>query len=752
MIRIAEFHRRNLTRSAALAAWSVLAACLATGTALPRVFRLKPTPSATPLRGHTERSAEHAMSTSSLFTYRRDDTPPDGATLIRIDARRRAASPIHADVFGNFIEHLGGVVYSGLWAQVVLNPGLEAIEPPRGTPTAPPHWSVNSLAHWRPGGKELHGHRSPGYVMLLPSPGGGTEAGRLWQTIYPPSHRVRTYSGSIAVRVLPEADTSPEKDPQQASVRVAISMERAGASAIAETTVHASSSDWTVVSIKLMLREGALGKGQGAQLSIEHAGGAAVDVDRIELFPTDHVAGVDRDVLQRAQEWKIPILRWPGGNFASGYHWQDGIGPRAERPTRRNAAWGGVESNEFGTDEFLAFCRRLGTQPQLTVNAGDGTPDEAAAWVRYCNAPSSDRYGKLRRANGHPDPYNVRLWEVGNELYGDWQIGHAAPDDNARRFVRFRNMLLRADTSLRLIATGKADEFLREGLARNATWNDALLHAAMAEGGRAPDYVSIHPLVPLPGSLRGLSYGEQYESAMAHTTFLDRVLIPDLWQRIHRIAGPSSPTRIAVTEWGLIVGGTRWQEGPNHDTQAGAVYNALCLNTMLRHSDAVTLANMTAFMHGGGIKKPGGVTIVDPQYYTQKLYAEAALHTPVATETVGPGTDVPERGYLPAVRDVPDIDAFSALDVSGKKLVVCAVNRRQSKPRSIVFRADGFRASQVRATLLSAPAPTARNTIAAPDAVAPRPIAIKANGSGAQMMWTAVLPPHSVAVITFSHK
>ena len=755
IMRTVRIYTTNLPRSAALAAWFLLTAIVTMGTAVPRVFRLLTIIAPIQRPGTTTRADNRQPgSTASLFTYRRDDSPPDAVTRVNIDVRRTAATAIHQDIFGNFIEHLGGVVYPGLWAQVLLNPNLEAVEPLRlsvekgGEALAPPHWNVNPLAHWRQGGKERHGYHSPGYVMLLPAAGADAEPGTLSQTVYLPAHRARTYAGSIAVRVLPEADTSPEKDPPQAHLRVAVRPERTGAGAVAETTIQATSSEWTLLPIRLTLRDGALPKGAASRFSIEHVGGAAVDVDRIELFPSDNVDGVDRDVLRKAQEWHIPVMRWPGGNFASGYHWQDGVGARSQRPTRRNSAWGGVESNEFGTDEFLAFCRRIGTQPQLTVNAGDGTPEEAAGWVRYCNAPADDRYGRMRRTLGHPDPYNVRLWEVGNELYGDWQIGHTVPEDNARRFVRFRNALHGADPGLRLIATGKADEFLRDGLARNSAWNEALLRAATAGGGRPPDYLSIHPLVPLPSSLRGLSYAEQYESAMAHPTFLDRVLIPDLWERIRAITGPRSLTRIAVTEWGLIVGGAGWENGPNHDTQAGAVYNALCLNAILRHSDQVTLANMTAFMHGGGIKKPGGAVIVDPQYYTQQLYAAADMHTPVAAETIGPGADVPERGFLPAVRDVPDVDVFSALDRSARKLVVCAVNRRQSQPRTIQIRIDGFRAAHVAATLLSAPAPTARNTISAPDAVAPRPVTVTSAAIGGRKTWRAVLPPHSVVVIT----
>ncbi len=735
----------------------MLTATIGMEIAVPRVSRLMSTIAVKhPHSPATIADKSQGASTSSLFTYRRSDGSTDGITRINIDTRRSAAVPIHQDLFGNFIEHLGGVVYPGLWAQTVLNPNLEAIDPPNGLANngdpAPSYWNVSSQAMWRAGGKELHGYPSRGYVTLLPATGADSEGGSLSQIEYLPAHRIGTYSGTITVRILPEADTSPEKDLPQSLFRVSITEGRAGTHVLAETKILALSTDWTVLAIHLTLHEVAISKGAPSRLSITHLGGAALDIARIELFPTDNVDGVDKDVLQKAQEWHIPVMRWPGGNFASGYHWQDGVGARGQRPTRRNAAWGGVEPNEFGTHEFMAFCRKVGMRPQLTVNAGDGTPEEAANWVRYCNSGSDDRYGRMRIAAGHPTPYNVRLWEVGNELYGDWQIGHTVPDDNAARFVRFRNALLKADLGLRLIATGKGDQFLPEGLARNSAWNTALLRAAISDGGQSPDYLSIHPLVPLPGSLRGRSYEEQYESAMAHPTFLDRVLIPNVWSHIRAIAGPRASTRIAVTEWGLIVGGDGWQNGPNHDTQAGAVYNALCLNAMLRHSDRVTLANMTAFMHGGGIKKPSGVVTVDPQYYTQQLFAGADLHTPVSVETIGPGSDVPQRGFLPAVRDVPDVDTFAALNHSGQRLIVCAVNRRLSHPRPVQIRIAGFRTSHVMATFLSTPSPTSRNTLSAPTTVEPRALPLKAEGSGTNRRWTTVLPPHSVAVLTFTHE
>jgi alpha-N-arabinofuranosidase len=738
----------QLKRSAALAAWFVLTACLAMETASPRAFRPVPMRAAVQSPGSSVRtSADRTSRTSRLYTYRRDDATPAGVTRIRVDARHMAAVAIQPDLFGNFVEHLGGVVYGGLWAQLLRNPSLEAVDAARGEAAAPPAWQANEQAWWRVGGKELQGYHSPGYVTLLPAGGPRGEPGRIWQTIALPARRVRSYEGSVAVRVVPEADTSPEKSAPEARLRISLAPPGKAATMLAEALIEAGAPDWSRYRFRLMLPAEAATSG-ATQFCVEHAGGGAVDVDRVELFPADSVHGLDPEVMSRARAWHIRVLRWPGGNFASGYYWQDGIGPRDERPTRRNAAWGGVESNELGTDEFLDMCRRLGAEPQITVNAGDGTPQQAAAWVRYCNAGPHDRFGGLRASDGHPRPYDVRLWEVGNELYGDWQIGHAGAVDNARRFVQFRQAMLGADPALRLIATGKGDEFLPDGLARNAAWNEALLRAAVEAGGRAPDYLSIHPLVPLPGSLRRFSYAEQFESAMAHAAFLDRVLIPDVWERIRAIAGPRT-TRIAVTEWGLIVGGAQWREGPNHDTLAGAVYNALCLNAMLRQSDRVTLANMTAFMHGGGIKKPNGVVIVDPQYYTQQLYAGADLHTPVAVETIGPGADVPARGFLPQVRDVPDVDVFAALDGSDN-LVVTAVNRSLSLTRPIELRLDGYNAARAAGSLLTAPSATASNTIANPDAVRPQPLFPKPGRPDKRSVWSADLPPHSVAVITFA--
>lgn len=661
-----------------------------------------------------------------LFAYTRADATPDQITTVRIDAARHAA-PIQRDVFGNFIEHLGAVVYPGLWAQVLLNPNLERIEP---TDTAPPAWHLEG-ATWQEGGR-----LSP-HCVRLPV---GTS---LWQDISLPAHRNRDYVLTFSARV------SAHADPFCLTFVIQGIGGKSG-EVYLRRDEKIEDTEWRAYRLKLTLPEGRIARGQRTRLLITSQGEGTVMIDQIELFPTDSVEGMDPDVLQRAREWDMPLMRWPGGNFASGYHWQDGIGKREQRPTRRNAAWGGIEPNHFGTDEFMKFCRLLKVEPQMTVNAGNGTPEEAAEWVRYCNAPASDPWGRRRAENGHAAPYGVRLWEVGNELYGPWQIGHTNAADNATRYVRFRDALVQADPHLRLIATGKGDEFTPEGLQRDADWNRRLLEAAVADHRPAPDYLSIHPLVPLPGDLASVSYADQYASAMAHPAFLDRKLLPDLADLIASIPGAQGKTHLAVTEWGVIVGGSSWRDGPNHDALSGAVYNALTLNAMLRHSDLVTLANMTAFMHGGGIKKPGGVVIVDPQYWTQQLYAASGIRTPVAVTTSGPGQDVPARGFLPAVANVPDIDVFAALTADSRNLVVFAVNRHLTASRAFTLALDGFQASTLQATLLTASDPQARNTLEHPDTVAPHPFAVPA--WSADSPWRAVLPPHSLAVFTLHRR
>ena len=669
-----------------------------------------------------------SVSTRDLFSYRRDDAAPDGLTSIRLNAARTATAPVQQNIFGNFLEHMSFVVYEGLSAQVLLNPNLERIE---ANEAAPQRWDLSGAATWQDGG-----YFSPRAVRL-------SNDGTLSQRVFLPVHRVKTYNLAFYARA-PQGDG-------KINLSLRAGDDRNGPTAL-QSTLGIAGSDWKryTLPVKLPPLSGLL-KGQPARFVVAGAT-ANIEIDQIELMPDDAIGGFDPDVIRRARQWKIPVLRY-SGNFSSGYHWRDGVGPHALRPTYRNHAWGGAETNHFGTDEFLRLCRLIGAVPQFGANAGNGTPEEAAAWVKYCNDPAATfmashhilamNFGGDGSGNGP----NVPIWEIGNELYGGWQVGHTDAPGNAERFVRFRDAMLKADPRIQILATGKGDEFQPDGLKRNADWNEAVLRAALANGGRVPDWLSLHPLVPLPSGLDNLPYAERYESAMAHPYFVDETLLPATIRSIQNVEGAQAKTRIAPTEWGIIVGGERWFESPNHDVVAGAIFNALTLNAFLRHSDWVTLANMTALMHGGGIKKPDGVVIVDPQYYTQQMYAAAAPRTPIETVWSGPGRDVPARGFLPAVANVPDVDVFSALSEDKNRLMAFVVNRSLDQVHPARLEISGFTVRGASAQILTAPDAQAHNTWQQPDTVAPHPFALPPlNGNRVNVS----LPPHSLVVFSFA--
>ncbi len=141
------------------------------------------------------------------------------------------------------------------------------------------------------------------------------------------------------------------------------------------------------------------------------------------LFTQDG-STLNQDVVELVKAMHPTQIRYPGGNFASDYHWEEGIGPKDQRPTHYDRAWHVEDSNQVGTDEFLGFCEQVGADPYLVINDGSGSPEEAARWVAYCNDPATTEQGARRAANGHPEPYHVKLWGLGNEVWGEWQVGH----------------------------------------------------------------------------------------------------------------------------------------------------------------------------------------------------------------------------------------------------------------------------------------------------------------------------------------
>jgi alpha-L-arabinofuranosidase len=243
---------------------------------------------------------------------------------------------------------------------------------------------------------------------------------------------------------------------------------------------------WVRLPFELNLRPDAIQPLEEADFAVAVKNGRRVSLDEIRPYPNDAIDGLDPDVLRAAAELSTPLVRY-GGNFSSGYHWRDGVGPLDRRPTRLNEAWGMPEYNEFGTDEFMNLCRRIGALPQICLNLGSGTVSEARGWVEYCQGSPETLHGRLRASNGRRSPYAVAAWELGNELYDHNQLCWYGAEAYARRYLEFFEgirAVVPATTSI--LANGAEIDSFRK-------WNGALL----AQAGSELQYLVTHLVADL---------------------------------------------------------------------------------------------------------------------------------------------------------------------------------------------------------------------------------------------------------------
>jgi alpha-N-arabinofuranosidase len=200
--------------------------------------------------------------------------------------------------------------------------------------------------------------------------------------------------------------------------------------------------------------------------------------------PTADEQGFRRDVIELVRELDMPIMRYPGGNFVSGYNWEDGVGPREQRPARLDLAWNTTESNQFGTNEFVGWCRKVGCEPMLAVNLGTRGPDEARNLVEYCNHPGGSALSDLRRSHGYEQPHGVKHWCLGNEMDGPWQMGHKTAAEYGRVACEAAKLMKWVDPSVQLVACGSSGR----GMSTFGAWELEVLDHTFDH----VDYLSIH--------------------------------------------------------------------------------------------------------------------------------------------------------------------------------------------------------------------------------------------------------------------
>src|SRR5690554_2981524 len=217
---------------------------------------------------------------------------------------------------------------------------------------------------------------------------------------------------------------------------------------------------------------------------VEHLGRCVYEGIYEPGHPTADAKGFRGDVLELVRELGVSTVRYPGGNFVSGYRWEDGIGPREQRPRRLDLAWHSTETNEFGLGEFMEWSKATGVEPMMAVNLGTRGVQEAVDLLEYCNVPGGTALSDLRRSHGHQDPYNIRMWCLGNEMDGPWQIGHKTADEYGRLAAETARAMRMVDKDLELVACGSSSSVMPTF----GAWESTVLGEAYDE----VDYISAH--------------------------------------------------------------------------------------------------------------------------------------------------------------------------------------------------------------------------------------------------------------------
>ena len=404
---------------------------------------------------------------------------------------------------------------------------------------------------------------------------------------------------------------------------------------------------------------------------IEHLGrciyGGVVD----DGSPLADERGFRTDVLEAARALRIPILRWPGGNFVSGYHWADGVGPRQRRPRRIELAWRGEEPNTFGTDEFIEYCHALGAEPYICVNMGSGSMDEAQAWVEYCNGTGNTSWANLRRANGHEAPYNVRYWGLGNEMYGAWQIGASTAEDYVKKARAFAAIMKWTDPSIELVSCGQWGW---------TDWDRTVID------GLAP-YVRYHSVHLYTGS------GDYWRNVlMPHQAERALRVCEALIERARFAQGIEHPIGIAFDEWNVWYR-TRDPELRRNGIEeqydlSDALAIATFLNILIRHCRSVEIANYAQMVNAiAAIFTNKEGLFLQTVYHPLRLFAEHAQEVALDVFVDSPAFEFAlEQDTHPATPSdrpwkVGDLGPFQLLDVTatcdaaGRQLCIAVVNR-----------------------------------------------------------------------------
>ena len=382
--------------------------------------------------------------------------------------------------------------------------------------------------------------------------------------------------------------------------------------------------------------------------------------------------GFRKDYINAMKELRITNMRWPGGNFVMGYNWKDGIGPKDKRPARINLAWGGIENNHVGTDEWLALNKAIGSENVVCVNLGLGTIQDACYWVEYCNYKKGTYYADLRAKNGHAEPYNVKIWDLGNEVDGaPWELGYKNAEDYVKIGREAAKAMKSVDNTIKLVASGSS---YYESTGQWVEWNRKTLTGL----GDMIDYISIH---------RYWEKSDDYYNFIGQSAmdFDEKIRVTaDVIDAVKVMKGFTNPIYISVDEWGIM----------SRDLLS-VLPVAQCFNSFIRHADIVKMTNFTLLTSLLGNDKNKG-TFKTPLFYIFKSFSTnctgSSIDTYVDCDTFS----------TPLYKGIPYLDVTTVYSEETSTVFINVVNRHKDKAitAEIVNNAGGF-TGKAQATLVA---------------------------------------------------
>ena len=585
---------------------------------------------------------------------------------VTIDAGK-TREPIAPYIYGQFIEHIGDLVNRSVWAEMIDDRKFYyAINSEDQAPAAPTQGPPRGRRpnRWRSIGPDsavamdrdhaYAGEHSPLIHAAGADPRGIQQAGVVLR-------KSRTYSGRVVLA-------------GEAGVSVTVSLVW-GSGPAERQSVPIKGLRATYAKFPVQFTAG--GDTDNGHIEITGTGKGSFHVGAVSLMPADNIRGFRRDTTGLLKQLRSGMYRFPGGNFLSAHEWRDAIGDPDRRPPRWDPVWSALQPNDVGTDEFLTMCELLGVDAFISVNAGFGDAHSAAELVEYVNGAADTPMGKLRAANGHPAPYNVKWWGIGNEMYGPWQFGHMTLKQYVIKHNMFAKAMRAVDPTITLLGTGATpDELTVNGIPMSSVgdWTGGLIANCLD----SIDVMSEH----------WYSYNhERFDLTQNKRVPVEEPLVDASYRPANRVrekveayeeyarqfpARKNKYLQMAIDEWAL----TRL---PSNLKQTLA--NALVFHEMFRHTDLIRMAGHT--MATSSIEFNVTDAALNTTGLLFQLYRDHFGSVPVE---VGGNSPPPPPKY-PVGGDQPRVNAGSPtypLDVSaaltsdGKRLTLAVVNPTES--------------------------------------------------------------------------